>query len=66
MEDITIEELKSNDVVRGLIINYRGDNDPVAKLNEKVSELTKDLRYYEFIDMNMDNPWVRVIVFGDL
>jgi hypothetical protein len=66
MENITIEELKYNDVVRGLIMTYRGDNDPVAKLNEKVSELTKGLRYFEFIDMNMDNPWVRVIVFGDL
>lgn len=24
-----------------------------------------DDKYTEFVDMNMDNPWVRIIVIGD-
>ncbi len=64
--DITIEELKSNNSKRASIITYRGDGDPVMALNDKIQEYTNGEMYWEFIDMNMDNPWTRIIVFGKL
>ena len=65
-EEITIEELKSNGSKRVAILNYRGEGDPVRKLDDKIQEYTNGEKYWEFIDMNMDNPWTRIIVFGDL
>jgi hypothetical protein len=72
MEEITIEELKNNNYVNGAltrrvsILTYRGADDPVRKLDDKIREYTNGEKYWEFIDMNMDNPWTRIIVFGEL
>ncbi len=66
MDEITIEELKNNNSKRVSILTYRGAGDPVRKLDEKIREYTNGEQYWEFIDMNMDNPWTRIIVFGEL
>jgi hypothetical protein len=66
MNEIKIEEFEQNGNKRISILTYQGDGDPVIKLNEKMIEYTKGQKYWEFIDMNMDNPFTRVIVFGDL
>jgi hypothetical protein len=46
-------------------ISYRGDNEPVKKINEFINTNILNKDYSEYIDMNMDNPWVRIIVIGD-
>lgn len=43
---------------------YIGEDDPVTKLDWAVSEYVDHQEYNEFIDINMDNPWVRVILSG--
>lgn len=47
----------------GILINV-GADDPVKHLNESVSQYVQFEAYNEFIDANMDNPWVRVIIKG--
>ena len=72
MDEITIEELKAQNYLNGKfnrrvsILTYRGDGDPVRKLDDKIREYTNGEKYWEFIDTNMDNPWTRIIVFGEL
>lgn len=77
MSNITIEELSPTlfglqspfhvfGKPRVAILTYNGDGDPVMELDEKIKEYTKGKEYREFIDMNMDNPRVRVIIFGEL
>jgi hypothetical protein len=46
-------------------ISYRGDNDPVIKIDEFIRNKISNKDYTEFIDTNMDNPFVRIIVIGD-
>jgi len=43
---------------------FAGDEDPVAKLDWAVSEYVGHEGYMEFIDINMDNPWTRVVISG--
>lgn len=66
MDEITIEELKNNNSKRVSILIYRGEGDPVNHLDDKIREYTNGEQYWEFIDVNMDNPWTRIIVFGKL
>ena len=46
-------------------IHYRGDNDPVRGINNFITKKLSDKKYTEYVDMNMDNPWVTIIVIGD-
>jgi len=43
---------------------FAGDEDPVPKLDWAVSEYVGHEGYMEFIDINMDNPWTRVVISG--
>jgi len=45
------------------IFRYNGDNDPVRHLDDAIRVYTDSCKYSytEFIDMNMDNPWVRIV-----
>lgn len=66
MDEIEVVEL-SNNGKRVFILTFSGEGDPVRALDSKIVELTawigqKD--YHEFVDMNMDNPWVRIVVYG--
>jgi hypothetical protein len=46
-------------------IYYRGDGDPVRKMDEFMRDKFSNQYYTEYVDINMDNPWVRIIVIGD-
>jgi hypothetical protein len=46
-------------------IYYRGDGDPVRKMDEFMRDKFSNKYYTEYVDINMDNPWVRIIVIGD-
>ncbi len=41
---------------------YAGDEDPVDRLDWAVSVYVEQNGHYQFIDINMDNPWVRVVL----
>jgi len=45
-------------------IYYRGDNDVVREIDKFIRSKVSTENYTEYIDMNMDNPWVRIIVIG--
>jgi hypothetical protein len=66
MGDITIQEskidLNFNRTGKIAILMYTGDEDPVETLDRAVSIYVGNESYHEFIDINMDNPWVRVII----
>lgn len=44
------------------VLMYTGSADPKAVLDEAVRIYTNQNSYHEFIDINMDNPWTRVIM----
>jgi hypothetical protein len=46
-------------------VYYRGEGDPVWEMDEFVKNKISNNHYTEYIDMNMDNPWVRIIIIGD-
>ena len=46
------------------VLIYAGEDDPIAELDRAVSEYVGHVEYIQFIDNNMDNPWVRVIISG--
>jgi hypothetical protein len=46
-------------------IYYRGDNDVVREIDKFIRSKVSTENYTEYVDMNMDNPWVRIIVIGD-
>lgn len=65
MDKIIYQEVQTADTkVRVGILMYVGSGDPVRKLNEAVNLYVRNEGYNEFIDANMDNPWVRVIIKG--
>ncbi|MGV3598237.1 MAG: hypothetical protein ACO1PI_10245 [Bacteroidota bacterium] len=65
MKDVIYQEIETiNGEVRVGILIYNGTGDPVKILNHAVSLYVRDESYNEFIDANMDNPWVRVIIKG--
>ena len=66
MGQVKIQE-STVDLTRGrkgkiAVLIYVGDDDPIAKLDLAVSEYVGRVGYSEFIDINNDNPWVRVIL----
>lgn len=65
MKDIIFQETtSSDDKVKVVILLYTGVGDPVKYLNEAVHNYVGNEGYNEFIDANMDNPWIRIIVKG--
>lgn len=58
--------IQQADYVHGIIaiLKYIGDKDPVLALDNAVKLYTRGKEHIEFVDMNMVNPWVRVIVTG--
>ncbi len=72
---VEIEELRKTNIygkVRVVILTYKGEGDPVKEIDDKLqryvddNNVYKDKKYWEFVDRNMDNPWTRVVVFGDI
>jgi hypothetical protein len=68
MGQITIQEssidLTNDRKGKIAVLMYVGEDDPVAILDEAVSQYVGHEGYSEFIDINMDNPWVRVVMSG--
>lgn len=65
MEDIIFKEVKTNsDKQKVAILIYNGTGDPVQNLDQAVNLYVKNEDYSEFIDANMDNTRIRVIVKG--
>lgn len=65
MSEVKIQELTTADpTVKVAVFTYSGYGDPIKYLNDAVREYVGRELYNEFIDANMDNPWVRVIVKG--
>lgn len=57
----------SNDEIYGRFAIIRGglDSDkPLEYMNNIVSKYAGDLQYNHYIEIHMDNPWVRLVVFG--
>jgi hypothetical protein len=46
------------------VFTYTGEDDPVAALDLAVSKYDKNAEYNQFVDYNMDNPWIRVLING--
>ena len=44
------------------VLMYAGEDDPVAKLDQAVSTYVGNKGHHQFIDIHMDNPWIRVIM----
>jgi hypothetical protein len=65
MKDIIYQEVEapSHNVKVGILM-YTGSGDPAIHLKEAVHDYVGKKGYNEFIDANMDNPWVRVIIKG--
>ncbi len=64
-DSINIEEFKNGGSSRVVVFRYDGDGDPVVKLEDKIREYTKNEKFFnEFVGVNMDNPWVRVVIFS--
>ena len=72
---VEIEELRKTNLygkVRVVILTYKGEGDPIQEIDNELEKYVydnnvyKDKKYREFIDRNMDNPWVRVVVFGEV
>lgn len=47
-----------------LLLKYVGENDVVKYLDNIVRHYVQNESYSEFIDMDMNNPWVRIVVKG--
>lgn len=68
MGDIKIEE-STIDLVDGrkgkvAVFMYTGSDDPVAKLDWAISVYVEHKQHMQFVDINMDNPWTRVVMSG--
>lgn len=65
VENVIYQEAETtNKNVKVGILIYTGVGDPVKHLNDAVHYYVGTNFYNEFIDANMDNPWVRVIIKG--
>jgi hypothetical protein len=65
MKDIVIQQAEYNGGKGKIgILMYVGSGDPVPHLDAAVHSYVRNQSYNEYIDANMDNPWIRIIVKG--
>ncbi len=65
--EIAEQELKKGDKVVGKVAILRGGlntDNPTAIMNDAVSTYVQNKGYNEFVEIFLDNPWVRVVVGG--
>lgn len=65
--EIFEQELKNGDSSVGKVAILRGGlntDNPTAIMNDAVSTYVGTKGYNEFVEIFLDNPWVRVIVSG--
>jgi len=61
---ITIQEIDNNGKGKIAIFTFKGESDPVKHLDKAVKLYTTGQQYIEFVDINMDNPWIRIVFSG--
>lgn len=44
------------------VFMYFGNENPVEVLDKAIATYVGDKDFYEFVDDNMDNPWIRVVL----
>jgi hypothetical protein len=70
MKEVEIFEqplIDKNNKVRGKMAILRGglrSPNPVAVMNTAVSNYVEREPHNQFIEINMDNPWLRVVISG--
>ena len=67
LKDVIISEAifqdkKCNKKGKLAILRYTGEGDPYAELRDAVHYYVKNNGYHEYVDINGDNPWTRIIV----
>jgi hypothetical protein len=66
MLDVKITEnflnLHNQKDIKTVVFEYYGEYDPVHAIDGAISEYFKNVEYVEFIDSNMDNPWIRIVI----
>jgi hypothetical protein len=66
-KDVEVQEVEIKDGLKLAIMIYKGSGDPVFYINKAIKlYMNGSKEYFDFIDANMDNPWVRIIVKGKL
>jgi hypothetical protein len=70
MKDVEIYEcdlIDKDKKKKGKLAILRGglkSTNPIAHMNNAVSTYVGREPYSEYVDINMDNPWIRVIISG--
>jgi hypothetical protein len=68
VEDVKIQEspidLINGDKGKVAIFMYQGEDDPMDALDQAAHKYIENKSFMQFIDIEMDNPCVRVIVSG--
>lgn len=64
MGKVTFEESKIGGEGKVAVFKFYGDEDPVIALDKAVSAYVGHRSYTQFVDINMDNPWTRVVILG--
>jgi len=62
-EESTIS-LENGGTGKVAVFMYSGQEDPVVKLDQAVSSYVGYKSHMQFVDINMDNPWIRVVIIG--
>jgi hypothetical protein len=65
--EIFEQELKNRNKIVGKVAILRGGlntDNPTAIMNDAVSTYVGTKGYNEFVEVFLDNPWVRVVVSG--
>lgn len=65
--EIFEQELKKGDVTVGKVAILRGGlntDNPNPIMNDVVSKYVGSTGYNEFVEIHLDNPWVRVVISG--
>lgn len=61
IREASFETEKEGEQGKIAIFTYIGEGDPISRLQYVVSEYVKNKGYNQFVDINGDNPWTRVI-----
>lgn len=68
MGQVKIQEskfkLKNNGNGKIAIFLYAGEDDPIEPIDKAVSSYVKNKSHIELIDINMDNPRLRIVISG--
>ncbi len=64
IKEVFMPENDNGSYIKVAIFTYKGEDDPVEHIDNAVSQYTNGYKineYYEYVDINMDNPWVRMV-----